>query len=563
MQPVDATLSFHPPGHGAEAGRLYLVIVEGDRSSLYPLPADGVVVIGRGEEADLPLSDQAASRRHARILVARGEARISDLGSHNGTKVNGETIEGAQPLVAGDVIGVCSATLVFHDGGRSETVRPLLDGAGVRRRLEEELARGIDFGRRATLIAVALAKRPEAAAVSKALAGRLRLIDVAGVEGQFVYVLCPELGAEAARGTAEAIAGALGGRVGLATFPVDGADAETLLAVARTGEPARTLDVGGRQIVVADPAMVRIYGLLERLAASPLPVLILGETGVGKENAAFSVHAWSSRAKQPFVTLNCAALQETLVESELFGYEKGAFSGAATAKPGLFETANGGTVFLDEVGELSPAAQAKLLRVIESQRVQRLGDVKDRAIDVRLVAATNRDLEAEVKAGKFRQDLMFRLSAATVVLPPLRERRREIPVLARMFLDGTQGERDLKLSSATLARLATWDWPGNVRELRNAIGFAAATCDEDEIQPWHLPEKMTDDAQPEAPVATAAAGGEKVFKPIGEELRNLERQRMVEALEAAGGVQRRAAELIQMPLRTFVLKYKQYGLKKD
>jgi DNA-binding NtrC family response regulator len=223
--------------------------------------------------------------------------------------------------------------------------------------------------------------------------------------------------------------------------------------------------------------MIRIYDLLKRLAAADLPILILGETGVGKENAAYAVHHGSARRARPFLTLNCAAIPETLVESELFGHEKGSFSGADKAHAGILERTAGGTLFLDEVGEFSLGVQAKLLRALEQKKVMRLGDTKERAVDARIVAATNRDLEAEVAAGRFRQDLYFRLCAATVVLPPLRERASEIPMLARAFLDEVctaQGREPMELEPAALQALARHTWPGNVRELRNAMQYVAA-----------------------------------------------------------------------------------------
>jgi two-component system response regulator AtoC len=281
------------------------------------------------------------------------------------------------------------------------------------------------------------------------------------------------------------------------------------------------------------------------------------------------------------VVLNCAALQETLVESELFGYEKGAFTGAAASKPGLLEIASGGTVFLDEVGDLSAAAQAKVLRALEVGRLTRLGDVRERDIDIRLVCATNRDLEAEVDAGRFRRDLYFRLSAGTVVLPPLRDRPREVPLLARRFLGAACAKlhrSEMIIAPAAMVALAAYDWPGNVRELKNAMEFVAAVLVEDQVEVWHLPGKLLgeserNDAGPwagEAPRARPANGGAESFRadadrlgfrPVADELRELEKRRMREALDASVGVQRRAAELIGMPLRTFTMKFKQYGFR--
>ncbi len=340
------------------------------------------------------------------------------------------------------------------------------------------------------------------------------------------------------------------------------------------------LTLGERKVVVADPAMKRLYDLVRRLAASELPVLILGETGAGKENAAFSVHHWSRRSGKPFVALNCATIGETLAESELFGHEKGAFTGATSAKTGLLETADGGTVFLDEVGELPLAAQAKLLRALEARRILRVGGTKEREIDIRIVAATHRHLEREVEAGRFRKDLFFRLGAATVVLPPLRDRPSEVGVLARRFLAAAcaaSGREPLTLTPATLEVLGRHGWPGNVRELKNTLEYVAATVVEAHVEPEHLPERILAALRsPEAPVASAPArpveSGPEVapevparapgrrFASVSEELRALERERMVEALRATGGVKVRAAELIGMPMRTFALKCKQYGL---
>ncbi|HEY5946155.1 MAG TPA: sigma-54 dependent transcriptional regulator [Kofleriaceae bacterium] len=309
-------------------------------------------------------------------------------------------------------------------------------------------------------------------------------------------------------------------------------------------------------MAVADPAMMRAYQLIARLARSDLSVLISGETGVGKEHVAHALHQGSRRAPNKLVALNCAALPDALVESELFGYERGAFSGAAMAKPGLLEEADGGTLFLDEVGELSLAAQAKLLRALERRRISRLGGLRDIAVDVRLVAATNRKLEDEVCAGRFRHDLLYRLNAATVSIPPLRARPSEIPLLAQLFLDRARVDwPPLAISTATHGRLARHGWPGNVRELKNVMEFVAVTVDRGTIEPFHLPPPLGD-ATGELPAPEPA----RSFRPVAEELRELERRRMVEALAAARGVQKRAATLIAMPLRTFAMKAKQYGL---
>jgi len=303
--------------------------------------------------------------------------------------------------------------------------------------------------------------------------------------------------------------------------------------------------------VVLDPKMVEVFRSLELVANSHLSVLILGETGTGKEVAARFVHERSPRAARPFVTLNCAAIPDHLLESELFGYEKGAFTGATVAKRGLLEAAEGGTVFLDEVAELPATAQAKLLRTLESGELWRLGALTPRTIDVRFVAATHRDLSQRVADGAFRQDLWFRLNGATVQIPPLRERTSEIATLARAFVERAAvslGKPEPELSREALSALEAYDFPGNVRELRNAIERAVVMCTGSVIGVEHLPATVSRTRPDSAPSALPA------------ELEALERQRIVEALERAGGNQGRAAELLGISRRTLLSRLDAYGL---
>ncbi|HEU4727064.1 MAG TPA: sigma 54-interacting transcriptional regulator [Kofleriaceae bacterium] len=562
----------------AGAGRLYLLVLQGESSSLFALAPTGVVVIGRGPDADLRLLDETASRSHAKVITADGVARVHDLGSHNGTFVGGERVEGTRALVSGDVLTIGEMTLVLHAAPRAPEAHPVLDAATIRQRLGEELERARSYQRPLAVLDIIVPRtlpRSEAAAI---VAAELREMDLVGAAGDgHLVVVQPEVGGEARALGDRLRAVVSGARLGLATYPDDGCDADTLSASARgaaaaagPGELAlaavtvRELRIGERVLVVADPAMARLFDLIERLAVSDLPVLILGETGAGKEGAALTLHHRSRRREGPFVTLNCAAIADHLVESELFGHEKGAFTGAVASKPGKLELAHGGTVFLDEIGELPPATQSKLLRVLEDGRITRVGAVKEREVDLRIVAATNRALDDEVKAGRFRQDLFFRLGAATVVLPPLRDRPREIPILARRFLDEActrAGRVPATLAIATLHRLAAYDWPGNVRELRNTIEYMAATVTDEVLEPWHLPDKVAgiERGTPVEAGAVQSSPGAG-FRLIAEEIRELERTRMLQALEVAGGVQVRAAELIGMPLRTFVMKVKQYGI---
>ncbi|WP_437516003.1 sigma 54-interacting transcriptional regulator [Sorangium sp. So ce1099] len=562
----------------------YLLVIGASSSYRRALPDEGALIVGRSDDADVRLDTAAVSRRHAKIVVSGGEIRITDLGSHNGTVVNGERIEGSRPLGSGDVVAIGDTTLMLRREPLSRG-SALIDMGQLRRRVEEEIERAADSARPFGLAVVSVGAVQMRTTLAQRALSVLRLMDIVAWDGgSHLAIGFPELGGEAARAAVlqllEAIAPlAPEARAGLASYPFDGGDTETLLAGARTAasiaapgsiasasETAVQHVIGERTIVVADAAMIRLFELIRRLAASDLPVLVLGETGAGKENAATAVHHWSARAQKPLITLNCAALPETLVESELFGYEKGAFSEARAPKPGLLERAHGGTVFLDEIGELPLGVQAKLLRALEAKRITRLGDVRDREVDIRIVAATNRDLEAEVLAGRFRQDLLFRLSAAVVELPPLRHRRRELPILARLFLAeacARTGRSALDLSEAALAALFAHPFPGNVRELKNAMEYAAATADGPVIEPWSLPERIAGLDVPPRPAADTSAPPASAparFKPIAEELREIECARMRQALDAADGVQKRAAALLGMPVRTFTFKLKQYGI---
>jgi transcriptional regulator with PAS, ATPase and Fis domain len=308
-------------------------------------------------------------------------------------------------------------------------------------------------------------------------------------------------------------------------------------------------------VVAEDEAMQSAYRLLELVAPSHLNVLVYGETGVGKELAAQALHQRSPRARGPFVRINCAALPEPLVESELFGYEKGAFTGANTQKLGLLESADGGTVFLDEVAELPAGAQAKLLRAIESREIVRIGALSPRPIDVRFVAATHADLAARVRSGTFREDLFFRLNGASVTIPPLRERKSEIAPLASSFLAHASESMGVGVSSITPDAMAVflgYAWPGNIRELRNVIERAVAVSGGAPIGRNHLPPELLSN------VATPPAGSERA--PLRAELDAVERRRILDALERCGGHQGRAAELLGISRRTLLSRLDAHGL---
>jgi two-component system, NtrC family, response regulator AtoC len=318
-------------------------------------------------------------------------------------------------------------------------------------------------------------------------------------------------------------------------------------------------------IVLADPAMRGIYQQLEPVAKSQLNVLVLGETGVGKEVFARALHELSLRQRGPFLPLNCAALSEHLLEAELFGHEKGAFTGAVQARPGLFETAHGGTVFLDEVGELPLSIQTKLLRVLEDRKILRVGGRAPREVDVRFVAATNRNLKHEVSQRTFREDLYYRLNGMTFTLPPLRERRAEIRPLCHVFASRAQVEHGkahpVSVSERTLEQLERHPWPGNVRELKNVIERAVVLCPGQQLEPEHLPADLGEAAGSASP---PPAGSEPdPSTRLRQELADIERQRVVDALEQCGGNQGLAAERLGISRRTLVYRLSAFGLTRS
>jgi DNA-binding NtrC family response regulator len=293
----------------------------------------------------------------------------------------------------------------------------------------------------------------------------------------------------------------------------------------------------------------RLLPLLERVANATINVLILGETGVGKEVTAENLHRLSPRVDRPLLRLNCAALPEALLESELFGHERGAFTGAVQAKPGLITNADGGTVFLDEVGELPLSMQAKLLRVIDAREVLPLGALKPRPIDVRILAATNRNLEAEVEAGRFRRDLYFRLNGISIEVPPLRARKDEIEPLARLFLERAAGGASVKLHPDAVEALRNHSFPGNIRELRNLIERAFILSGGRIITREHLPGALEPAPFDGGETAPRAA------RPVDEE-----HARLLEALERANGNQTRAAKLLGVSRRTLVTRLDKYNV---
>ena len=323
---------------------------------------------------------------------------------------------------------------------------------------------------------------------------------------------------------------------------------------------------GALDLIHEDPAMTETLNVARAVAPRPTTVLITGESGVGKEVLARFIHKNSGRPQGTFVALNCAALPEALLESELFGHDRGAFTGAVKSHAGRFEQAHGGTLLLDEVGEMTPALQAKFLRVLETRRVTRLGSARPRAVDVRVLAATNRDLQAEVTEGRFREDLLFRLSVFPIQIPPLRERPADVLPLARHFLallGGAQGQRPRAFSAEAEQLLGDYLWPGNVRELQNVVERAVILAGSGDIRPTHLhlgpeavsapsPAAAQDASAPDPPAAAA---------PRATSLKELEERAILEALEATDGNRSQAALRLGIARRTLQYKLKKLGIE--
>lgn len=318
-------------------------------------------------------------------------------------------------------------------------------------------------------------------------------------------------------------------------------------------------------IIWRSPVMGEVIKLLQQVAPSAVTIIVTGETGTGKELVAQALHDLSPRREQAIVKVNCAALPENLMESELFGHEKGAFTGATSRKLGRFERADGGTIFLDEIGEMPSAMQAKLLRVLQEKEIERIGGINTIKVDVRIIAATNRDLQEEVKAGRFREDLYYRLNVVRIHMPALRERKEDIPELVNYFMSRFSKELNkngLEIAPETLDYLINYDWPGNIRELQNVIERAVILCQEPFLVPDLLPievlsAKITNESVNLATNSQFAA----TLPEEGIDLEQIEQDLIKQALARASGNQTQAAKLLGITRYTLIYRMEKYGMK--
>lgn len=308
-------------------------------------------------------------------------------------------------------------------------------------------------------------------------------------------------------------------------------------------------------VIGSSPAMRNIFKQITKVGPTDSTVLIYGESGTGKELIAQSIYEQSARVGKPFIKINCVAIPEGLLESELFGHEKGSFTGAVAQKKGKFELADGGTIFLDEIGDMPLATQAKLLRVLQEKEFERVGGNVSIHVDVRFITATNKDLPKLIKKGQFREDLYFRINVFSIALPPLRDRREDIPLLASFFL--SKQEKNVTLSSGALQLLIGYTWPGNIRELKNVIEQASVLAEKDIIEPDHLPDAITG----QKPSIDIYSNGNDIN--LDEKLAIMEKEMIIHALKKSGGIQVKAAEILKINQRSLWHRIKKYHIDID
>jgi len=556
----------------------------------YPLPRVGEVSIGRDLACDVRVDEPGIAARHALLRTGPGMA-LTDCATGAATVVGSRRLDPGEacPVAPGVVMQLGAVTVVVQASGASTRLRHVRSHDYFEGRLEDECARA-EANRGAFAVLRLKFARNQAQPLEEAFTRHLRPVDLVAVYASDEYELLlvdttPDKATLIAGWLAEHVRGTGAGELkrGLACWPLDGRSPEVLLAAAGAALHGRS-DAPVSRVPTAG-ALAGLAPLVERVAATNINVLILGETGVGKEVLARRIHERSPRASRPMLCVNCASLTETLLESELFGHERGAFTGAHQVKPGLLEVAEGGTVLLDEIGEMPLTIQAKVLRVVEQRSVTRVGGVKARSIDVRFMAATHRNLEAEIARGRFREDLYYRLNGVSLLVPPLRERTDEIAALAESFLAqyaAQAGRPPPELAGRALEALLSYSWPGNVRELRNMMERAVMLGGSDLIDIEQLPqerlgrtlahERISEPPPPAKepqsytlrPGAYSFAPAQRdtdVMPPVQEPAEGEdERARIIRALERCAGNQTHAARLLGVSRRTLISRIERYDL---
>jgi len=558
--PLNTTVTTLLPDGGEQ---LFLIVV-GDRIlTTEAIPNRGQLSIGRAPECDVRIDDASISRNHA-ILDLDPPIRILDNQSANGTWIGERRLAPHAPTEVriDQAIRLGSITVIVQRRAvSSNPVRRVRTHEYFEARLEDECDRGHSFG-------VLHVIGDDVAGMRSAIASLATVDDLLAVyaPGELEVLLIGDpTRAQTVERALETVLESRGieARVGAASAPRDGREPHVLVARARSRALGTVIAVEEGDVVVADTRMRALFELVAQVAAADITVLLQGETGVGKEVFAEAIHRKSARATKPFLRLNCAALQEQLLESELFGYERGAFTGANQAKPGLLEVAEGGVVFLDEIGELQLSLQGKLLRVLDERKLMRVGGLTPRPVDVRIVSATNRDLDADVRRGTFRQDLLYRLNAMSIIIPPLRERIDEILPLAGKFIQAIankSGRVVPRITDDAIQLLRAYNWPGNIRELRNVIERAMVLSTGSTIDTRDLPEDRMRASIDEAAVAPAPPTTPSPTPTAESNIAAAERQRILDALETCAGNQTNAANLLGISRRTLVNKLDKFAL---
>ncbi|MCB0271960.1 MAG: sigma 54-interacting transcriptional regulator [Bdellovibrionales bacterium] len=587
----------------------YLVAMSGPHAGTVFTLSQGQLIAGRTPDTDIFLQDHQVSRQHAQFTIEMGETHIEDMGSTNGTFVNGKRLSQMVSLADGDEVQIGATNFRFSIHNPIDGNKLGLNNHGYfETRLQEELDRAARYKRNLSLLMIGPSLDPtellkhtallsqEYPTVVKYIQNVIRTMDLLAHFGKYeLELILPETDKTSAIQLAERIAKEARFSkdilisVGVASFPEDGNTADIIIERSRQAlkqarsskhkthvvqheeEARRVMLTGQKEVIVRSEKMKELFDVIDRIAKSTITVLIQGETGVGKEVVAEAIHSKSDRRDKPLVCINCAAITETLLESELFGHEKGAFTGADQRKIGLFETAQGGTIFLDEIGEMPLKTQAKLLRVLQEKTIMRIGSNKEIAIDVRVVAATNRKLEEQVLQGHFREDLYYRLNAATLTIPPLRERKEEIPYLSKTFVKMCcveNGFNQKNISPEAMDILMQYSWPGNIRELKNTIERSVIIAEGDTLFKESLSSKLTSEDSMPAMNSFIEADGEiiddaTVVGDMKEVVAAYEKDLIINALKRSDWNQTKAADLLNVPRRTLVSKIKKYKIRKE
>lgn len=609
--------------------RKTLIFFHPDGSETIQLVEGQSFVLGRALPSDLIIRDSSLSRTHARFYCRDGIVHVEDLNSTNGVRVNGGLVKQTHLSFNDQVdLGAISLSIFSHDPFESRTLQ-LESHEHFVTLMERENKRARYFGRTGALLLLATDNTTtrNVRELAPIVLQELREIDFAGLYSDHrLECFLPEEDETDALAFAERLTKECAQKgqtllVSIGVFPHHGTTAQALLEnvnrAMQTANSRRKVVIAHniaekslkkepnlqhRPIVKRGTKLNAVFQTAEKVAQSKLPLLLFGETGSGKEVMARHIHRHSGREKNKLVSINCGAIPQSLLESTLFGHEKGAFTGAHARRMGVFERAHKGTVFLDEIGELPMDAQASFLRVLEDSTVTRVGGSKEISVDIRIVAATNRDLSSMVDSGHFREDLFYRLNALTLFLPPLRDRQDEIPSLAAAFLIEACEQNNIpekRLSESLLPYLLNYQWPGNIRELKNVIQRAVVISSDESIEVEDLPPKLIQTPEQSSsierrPLYSASPsrrdtgqvnrtlsdsdasflGPQKSAPDTAalapfmdglthkESTQKFERHLILYALSKTNGVQTHAAKLLSVPHRTFMYKMKALGIKK-